>query len=407
MTFMALFVRRASVFLVTVTLVVGMVACGNATTEYYLLIGSTEGGEVAQPGTGRFSYDEGTVVDLVADANEGCRFVNWTGNISTVADVEAAATTITMNDNYVVYAVFGREIRDWYDLDAVRNNPFGEHTLMNDLDSTTAGYDELASPTADQGKGWQPIATWPFSSFTGSFDGQGHEIRDLFINRPIESPVGLFGLAGEGAVIKDVGMVDVTVTGYYYVGGLIGYNNGAVTDSYSTGDVSGVAGMAGGLVGRNSGTLSNSYSTASVTSIVSVGGLVADNWDGTVSNSYSTGSVIGSTCVGGLVAYNYWGTVTDSYSSSSVTGDEEVGGLVGRNYDSTVSNSFWDTETSGQPASAAGTGKNTTQMQDIDTFSGVDWDIVEVANPSTRNPAYVWNIVDDETYPFLSWQPVF
>jgi hypothetical protein len=49
------------------------------------------------------------------------------------------------------------EIRTWYDLDAVRDNLAGNHTLMNDLDSTTAGYDELASPTANQGKGWQPI----------------------------------------------------------------------------------------------------------------------------------------------------------------------------------------------------------------------------------------------------------
>jgi len=50
------------------------------------------------------------------------------------------------------------EIRDWYDLNAVRNNLDGNHILMNDLDSTTAGYTELASPTANQGKGWQPRA---------------------------------------------------------------------------------------------------------------------------------------------------------------------------------------------------------------------------------------------------------
>src|SRR3989337_443137 len=49
------------------------------------------------------------------------------------------------------------EIRTWYDLDAVRNNLAGNHTLMNDLDSTTPGYEELASETANQGEGWQPI----------------------------------------------------------------------------------------------------------------------------------------------------------------------------------------------------------------------------------------------------------
>jgi hypothetical protein len=53
---------------------------------------------------------------------------------------------------------------------------------MNDLDAATPGYAELASPTANQGKGWQAIGTSD-NRFTGSFDGQGYEIRDLFIDR--------------------------------------------------------------------------------------------------------------------------------------------------------------------------------------------------------------------------------
>jgi hypothetical protein len=56
--------------------------------------------------------------------------------------------------------------------------------------------------------------------------------------------------------------------------------------------------------------------------------------------------------------------------------------------------------------SYGGIGRNTTEMQDITTFSSAGWDIIAVANPSTRNPSYIWNIVDDETYPFLSWEPV-
>ncbi|MGB6872666.1 MAG: hypothetical protein WBE46_00750, partial [Dehalococcoidia bacterium] len=71
----------------------------------------------------------------------------------------------------------------------------------------------------------------------------------------------------------------------------------------------------------------------------------------------------------------------------------------------TVTNSFWDTQTSGQATSDGGTGKNTTEMKNIATFSGAGWSIIEVTNPETRNPSYIWNIVDDETYPFLSWQP--
>jgi hypothetical protein len=77
---------------------------------------------------------------------------------------------------------------------------------------------------------------------------------------------------------------------------------------------------------------------------------------------------------------------------------------VGWNDDGGVDNSFWDTETSGQATSDGGTGKTTAEMQDIATFSGVGWNITAVANPSTRNLSCIWNIVDDETYPFLSCQ---
>jgi hypothetical protein len=45
-------------------------------------------------------------------------------------------------------------------------------------------------------------------------------------------------------------------------------------------------------------------------------------------------------------------------------------------------------------------------MKDITSFSGAGWNIVAVANSSTRNIGYVWNVVDHVTYPFLSWQPV-
>ena len=323
------------------------------------------------------------------------------------------------------------EIWDWHDLDAVRNNLRGHHILMNDLDSTIAGYEELASPTANDRKGWQPIETWGHP-FKGSFDGQGYEMRDLFINRPDESGVGLFSYVGVGGVIKNVGVVNATVTGSNRVGGLIGDNAGTVSNSYSSGNMNGPFGI-GGLVGWNVGAVSNSYSTGSVTGEWNVGGLVGCNW-GSVSNSYSTGSVTGTEFkvgglvgfnfgnvsnsyatgnvsgsdeyVGGLVGDNYHGTVSNSYSIGSVTGDDNVGGLLGRDYDGTASNSFWDIETSGQATSDGGVGKTTLEMQDIATFSVAAWDITEVANSDIRNVSYIWNIVDDETYPFLSWQPV-
>jgi len=385
------------------------------------------------------------------------------------------------------------EIRDWYDLNAIRDNQDGSYLLMNDLDSTTLGYEELASPTANQGKGWEPIGAFinqqadhGVLGFEGTFDGQGYEIRDLFINCPDESYVGFFLGVGQEGVIKDISMVNATVTGNAFVGTLAGWNHGAVRDSHSKGSVTGNY-VAGGLVGLNDGTVSNSYSTASVTGNSSIGGLVGASFSGNVSNSYSTGSVTGNNCtgglvggsggggtvsnsysissvsggshVGGLVGWNLYGTVRTSYSTGSVTGSgnnvgglvgsnidlgtvnnsystgsvtgsgDNVGGLVGRNEGTvnnsysigsvtgssyvgglvgsnevTVTNSFWDTETSGQATSAGGTGETTAQMKNIATFSGAGWNVTAVANPSTRNSSYIWNILTGQTYPFLSWQ---
>jgi hypothetical protein len=332
------------------------------------------------------------------------------------------------------------EIRTWYDLDAIRDNLDGNYILMNDLDSATAGYEELASPTTNGGKGWLPIGYgywdgyWVGEMFEGTFDGQGYEIRDLFINRPEEDHVGLFGIVGEG-VVKDIGVVNVAVTGRYCVGGLVGANDHTVGNCYVIGSVIGEHDV-GGLVGTNLGRVSECYSAANVTGDEDVGGLVGasatrvdysystgsvtGNLDvgglvglivarGTVSKSYSTCSVTGKQYVGGLVGYNSYASVDYSYSTGGVTGNLDVGGLVGENHWGSVYSAFWDIETSGQPTSAGGTGKTTAEMKSIATFLGgifrPGWDICRVTSGSTK-PTYTWNIVDDEAYPFLSWQPV-
>ena len=78
--------------------------------QYQLAINSTEGGNVTAPGVGVFTYDEGTVINLVAEASENYQFEEWTGNVSTIADVSAAATNITMNGSYNITANFSYSI---------------------------------------------------------------------------------------------------------------------------------------------------------------------------------------------------------------------------------------------------------------------------------------------------------
>jgi hypothetical protein len=79
---------------------------------------STDGGSVTDPGEGTFTYDCGTVVDLVAEADECYEFISWTGDVDTIADIYAASTNITMDENKVVTATFAPidcDYLDYYD----------------------------------------------------------------------------------------------------------------------------------------------------------------------------------------------------------------------------------------------------------------------------------------------------
>jgi hypothetical protein len=209
------------------------------------------------------------------------------------------------------------EIQNWYELDAIRNNLVGSYVLMKDLNDTTDGYDELVGETVD-GKGWQPIGT-EGNAFKGTFDGNGHTMSDLFIDRPDEDEVGLFGRVEEG-VVKNVGLVNVNVTGKKYVGALVGYSWKGTLDSDTR------------------PPYSKTYSHGSVTGEENVGGLVGNNYDGIVNQCESSADVFHASSApdeecwrtGGLVGLNS-GTVLNCNYNGVVNGDRQVGGLVGLN----------------------------------------------------------------------------
>ncbi|MCA1902277.1 MAG: hypothetical protein LDL53_08690 [Candidatus Hydrogenedens sp.] len=220
------------------------------------------------------------------------------------------------------------------DLKNIGNDPFypldGKYKLTQDIDA-------LDTINWNDGAGFAPIGN-DTNPFTGVFDGRGHKIRNLYINRPSQDYVGLFGYVGEGGEVKNVGLENVQMVGSLIVGGLVGWNEGTVSESYSTGSVAGNY-YVGGLVGVNAeGAVVQSYSTGSVVGDFAVGGLVATN-SGAVVQSYSTGSASGGDYVGGLVGANAY-AVTQSYSTGSVSGKQYVGGLVGYNEEGTVSQSY-------------------------------------------------------------------
>ena len=97
--------KRLGAFLITVVLITGMVGCGG-TIEYDLAIISSAGGSVTNPGEDTYTYDEGTDIDLVAEAETGYLFDKWIGDVGTIANINDPTTTITMNGDYSITANF-------------------------------------------------------------------------------------------------------------------------------------------------------------------------------------------------------------------------------------------------------------------------------------------------------------
>ena len=273
-------------------------------------------------------------------------------------------------------------IANYEQLNNMRQELGAYHKLTRNIDARASrhegnrgctSYNGIAVPASDACTGWEPVGDNGSSGFTGSLDGSGYIISDLYVNISVSSEAygGLFGYVGSGSVIKNVSLTSLSVTvssssSSSSVGGLVGNNGGTISNSYATGDVSSSSSFTGGLVGWNntSGTISNSYAAVSVSSSSSTGGLVGWNDGGTISNSYATGDVSSSSFTGGLVGNN-GGTISNSYATGDVFSSSFTGGLVGNNTSGTISNSYWDTDTSGQTTSAGSgaTGLSTLQMQ--------------------------------------------
>jgi|GEM_PF-1118332 len=306
---------------------------------------------------------------------------------------------------------------------------------------------DLDQPPYNQGQGWEPIGT-TVNEFHGHYDGDGHVISGLTINRPATNNVGLWAFVGENGMVTNLGLQDAQVVGGNYVvgtmvafnrgtltevyatgsvsggyrvgglvgenspgtvsyahadvevtandgriGGLVGFNvNGTVTDSYATGNVT-AGWYVGGLVGRNlNGSIQRSYATGNITGSNSVGGLVGDTEGGNIANSYATGPATGGGAVGGMIGYLWQTNVSNTYSTGSVSGTSwGIGGLIGYRFGGQVSSSYWNTETSGQNSSDGGTGKTTLEMVLQETFAG--WNFQQT-----------WDIIAEASYPFLAWQ---
>ena len=279
-----------------------------------------------------------------------------------------------------------------------------------------ANIDASAASTWNSGAGFSPLGI--ANQYTGTFDGLGHVVSNLSINRSGTSNVGLFGVANS-ATFRNVGVINSsirgqtyvgalvgnsfagtyantyssgTVNGFSWVGGLVGLGNGTtMTTSYSTANVTGSSQLVGGLFGqaRFFGTITDSYATGTVSAsgATYVGGLTGQARFVTLTNTYATGNVTGGYGTGGLVGILDGATINSSYSTGAVSGSFGVGGLVGTLSGTTaVNTSYWNTTTSGQASSQGGTGLTTTQMQTAASFNTWDFGSKWILYEGHTNP---------------------
>jgi len=189
----------------------------------------------------------------------------------------------------------------------------------------------------NSGKGWIPIGR-DNRPFSGTIEGNGKTVSGLYINDNASDYMGLFGFV-KNAVIRDLGVVDVSIYGKGNVGGLSGRASGGVVENcYSTGTLRGTGSGLGGVIGYvdESCKITGCYSTATFSGVSAVGGVVGNLYLGGLTECYYVGDISGTTEVGGVVgSIGYRGSgvnnVSACYSGGTVNGADKVGGVAGYN----------------------------------------------------------------------------
>lgn len=280
---------------------------------------------------------------------------------------------------------------------------------------------------------WTPIGT-ESRPYTGNFDGGGHTITELKIDKSGTDYVGLIGCLGSGGKVQNVTLTNISVSGANCVGGIAGQNYGTVENCSVNGTVTGKGFTdTGGIAGSNYGTISGCSAEGTVTGSVNVGGIAGGSYLGVIidgchstadvsgissvggvlgnlgNNSflmacYSTGNVTVTSTdgsfVGGVVGINSQGTVTGCYhATGEITslGGGRIGGIVGENYIGTVAACYWDSNLS------SGTGSNNGR-DDTHKVDGIDvtWQTAVAAmNTALQSAGSGWHYVLNGALPTL------
>ncbi|GAA0204701.1 YDG domain-containing protein [Selenomonas dianae] len=232
-------------------------------------------------------------------------------------------------------------VRNVYDLQHIDANLKGSYMLKNDIDAGVT-----RTNLWNDGKGFKPLR-----NFHTKFDGAGHTIKNLYINRPTGYKVGLFETMTIGidqdAYIGNLTLEGGSIRGDKVVGGIVGhFGGGALRNIRNFNEVKGtklVGGIAGAMEGEKSTygqiprhvRMDNVYNGGVVGEFgVSdkVGGIVGGLNFGTIQSAANEGAVRGKNMVGGIVGYfqKDENRLENVYNTGEIRGKNIVGGLVGR-----------------------------------------------------------------------------
>ncbi len=252
--------------------------------------------------------------------------------------------------------------------------------------------------------GWVPIGLvsgdiysyQQSEAFNGTFDGGGYSISNLFIsNWDFPAQNGLFAFLGLNATVKNVNLVNVNLDGFAPMGPIAAYNDGIIQGCRAGGLIFGGQSNTGGIAGTNNGTISKCYSNCNISGGTNVGGLVGWNWeDAMLSDAYTDSEVNGGNICGGIAGWND-GSIERCYTSNTAAIDFP-GGFVGpicSGFGSgTKVNSYWHVNAYGLTSPSGNDGKTTSQLKQQATFE--NWNFINI-----------WGIHENQSFPFLTWQP--
>ena len=261
-------------------------------------------------------------------------------------------------------------------------------TVNEDLLTSINTDDDGKVTNGSSFKAWRPMGMADEKGnltgwYTGIFDGNGHSISGLYVNRDeaaddvhtwFKSCIGLFGYYS--GVTRNLSVLDSYMRGKDCIGGICGYNDGGtiqncysaatvcgdsyiggicgssegdsiIENCYNTGYVYGVTRSIGGICGDNSATLQGCYNVGNVNGEFYVGGIVGESsgsgntiW---IKDCYNRGSVIGDTRdIGGIGGYIGYSLVENCYSQATVSGNTNVGGICGDGRADTFQNTYYD-----------------------------------------------------------------